>query len=52
MYKYIVREKITGIALSRHRTRALAGRAWNKAHTDRNPCEIIAYSESYWREMR
>jgi len=51
-YAYILRRKITGVAISRHATIEAARRASKKIGDDpRAPLEIIDYSENYWNEM-
>lgn len=50
-YTHIVRSKITGQAYSRHSTKDLALAAFGKKTTDRDPLEIIEYSNEYWSKM-
>jgi hypothetical protein len=50
-YTHIVRSKITGQAYSRHTSQDLAVRAVRRKTTDRDPLEVVQYSDEYWTKM-
>ena len=48
-YMYIVRNIITGSAISRHTSLELAQAAAARKTTGKNPLSIVEYSEQYWK---
>ena len=52
VYTHIVRRKITGYPISRHKSKDAACANAVRRGTPADPLEVIYYSDIYWKEMR